>query len=140
MSEEAKSQKKQKSPMPSRTLHIEIGDNPYEIKFPTNGQLIDIERMKIQLTNGTHKDMLSTMQPSTMQAYLLAEVIATFTVLIPDLVKKDIATKSLLDLDPIQSKPLVKAYTKQYYPWFNSWMNVINEDEVEEQEDNDKTE
>jgi hypothetical protein len=112
--------------MPSKSIEIKIGENTYLINFPNNGQLIDIERRKINLTDGTHKDMLMSSQLSTQQAYMLVEAITTFTVLIPDLLK-DLTVKSLLELTPMQSKGIVNEYIKKYYPWFNKWMEVVNE-------------
>lgn len=112
--------------MPAKSVEVKIGDNTYTINFPTNGQLIDIERRKVNLTDGTHKEMLMGIQESTQQAYMLVEAITTFTVLIPDLLK-DLNVKSLLDLNPMQSKGLLREYIKKYYPWFKDWMIIINE-------------
>lgn len=116
--------------MPAKSVDVTIGENTYTINFPTNGQLIDIERRKINLTDGTHKEMLTSGQQSTQQAFLLVEAITTFSVLIPDLVK-NLNVKSLLDITPMQSKGMVNEYIKKYYPWFTQWMTIINED-VEE--------
>lgn len=117
--------------LPAKQLTIVIGQNTYETKFPNNGQLIDMERMKIQLTDGTHKNMLFGQQ-SAHQAYLLTETIATFSILLPDLLK-DLQVKSLLELDPYKSKILTKAYRDTFYPWFKQWMDIINDSEEEEE-------
>lgn len=116
----------EKKQMPAKTVDIQIGENTYKVNFPNNGQLIDIERRKITLTDGTHKDMLMGMSSGTQQAFMLVEAITTFTVLIPKL-STDLNVKSLLDLDPMQSKKIVHQYTSKYYPWFSSWMDVVNE-------------
>lgn len=116
--------------LPSRSITVKIGPNEYEIPFPKNGALIDMEVMKINLSKDTHSKMIFGTSSTSERAYLLIEAIVTFSVLIPRL-KEDLAVKSLLDLDPYQSKELVNVYVKQFYPWFQEWMKIINEDEAE---------
>lgn len=115
----------QEKKMPSKEIQIRIGENDYTVKFPTNGQLIDIEKRKVNMTDGTHRSLLLG-QASAQQAYILVEAIATFSVLIPQL-DTDLNVKSLMDLDPMQSKSMVNEYIKKFYPWFNEWMDIINE-------------
>lgn len=112
--------------MPSKSLNLTIGKNDYVIKFPTNGQLIDIESFKINLTQGTHKDMVYG-GPASQDAYLLVEAISPFTILIPEL-KMDLNVKSLLELDMSQSKAMIKSYQK-YYEWMREWREYINQDD-----------
>jgi hypothetical protein len=114
--------------LPAKSITIKIGENEYEVKFPNNGQIIDMETMKINLTKDTHRSMLFNVTASAERAYLTVEAIVTFSVLIPKL-KDDLVVKSLLDLDPYQSKQLVKAYSEQFYPWFKQWMDIVNEDD-----------
>lgn len=118
--------------LPSDKIKIKIGSNEYEIKYPNNGQLIDIERMKIQMTAGTHKEMIYGSGIAPL-AGLLTEAIATFSILIQDL-SKDLNVSSLLELNPYQSKTILKAYEKSYYPWISEWNKVLDEEfsEVEE--------
>lgn len=120
---------------PSKTLTLRILENEYEINFPTNGQLIDIETYKAALSKGTENNLLmSTSLPANI-AFITIEMVATFTHVIPDFKKDLMGGKDLLDLNPIESKPLREAYIEQYLPWYNDWMKLINEDvkvEVEE--------
>ena len=126
------SKKEEDLQMPSRDIKVKIGTNEYTIKFPTNGQLIDMESLKIQMTSGANKEMLFG-TASAREAYLINEAVATFQVLIPDL-KKDLEVKSLLDLDPLQSKSIHKAYEK-YYNWMEEWRKVLNQEEKKEEDD-----
>jgi hypothetical protein len=120
-------EEKEKLDMPARQITVQIGPNSYDIKFPTNAQLIDIESMKIRMTGGTHKDMLFSNSSMGQMAYLTVEAIATFEVLIGDELKKVLSVKSLLDLNMQESKSLQKAY-KKYYDWMAQWQKVLNED------------
>jgi hypothetical protein len=125
-------EKKEKLKQPSNQIQIKIGmkgmENEYTIKFPTNGQLIDIERRKQSLTLGTGKDMLASNSATAYQAFILTEAIATFSVLTT--IEKDLNT-NIMDLTPLQSKSLVKAYEK-YYEWMQGWMEYINQDDEDE--------
>lgn len=121
-------------PMPSRELKVTIGVNEYTIKFPNNGQLIDMESLKIQMTSGTNKDMLYG-SPAAREAYIITEAIATFQILIPQLTK-DLNVKSLTDLDPLQSKTISKAYAA-YYNWMEEWRKVLNQEEKDDSKGDD---
>lgn len=121
---------KQTIQMPASEISIKIGLNPYIIPFPNNDKLIRIERYKNQLTGGTGQQMLQN-GTAGMQAFLLSEAIATFTILLPAL-EKDLNVGSLLELNPLQSKTIVKGY-EEYYDWMESWRKVLN-DEVETEE------
>lgn len=119
--------------MPSKTIQIRIGQgtivNEYELKMPTNGQRIDIETRKLQLTRGMHKDLVLG-SASSIDAYVLVEMIATFGVLIPQLTK-DVNFNSLLDLDALQTRVFLKAY-EDYYKWDTEWREFLNQSFEEE--------
>ncbi len=122
---------------PPDTLQVEVGVNKYTIKLPNNGQLIDIETAKITMTNGTHKDqMFGTI--AAQQAYILTEAIATFQIILPKL-NTDLNVKSLLELNPLQSKSFLKAY-ELYYDWMDKWRKFVNQDVAvdEEKREDDK--
>jgi hypothetical protein len=116
----------------SKKITIKIQENEYEVSFPNNGQLIDIEVMKQGLSKGTQDSLLSGLGINANLAWMTIEMIATFTILIPDLIKS-LRVENLLELDPMQSKELRKVYVDVYYKWYNEWMAEIN-DEVKEEE------
>lgn len=132
------SEKQPSLSLPSRTISINIGDRQYSVKFPNNGQFIDIERAKLDLSSGNLKNMLFGTTTGQL-AYMLIEAIATFNVLIPDLAK-DLDVKSLLDLDPYQSRELIVAYEKQYFPWIEQWRKIINAPIQDEEDKKDSDE
>lgn len=119
--------------MPSRELKVTIGKNTYTIKFPSNGKLIDIEVRKLNITNGTHKDLLFG-GTASRDAYMAVEAACTFEILIPEL-STDLNVKSLFELDMLQSKTVNAAYEK-YYEWMESWRAAINQvEEVAEKKE-----
>ena len=128
---ESKDKKEKK--MPARQITVKIGQNDYEIKFPRNGALIDIESAKIRMTGGTNKEFVYG-GPSAQNAYLLVEAIATFETLLPQMTK-DLVVGSLLDLDQLQTKTVLKAY-ERYYQWMQEWRMFLNDD-IEEKKEGD---
>ncbi len=121
--------------MPKKEIKVMIGKNEYAVKFPKNAQLIDIESAKIRMTGGANKDMIYG-GPSAQQAYLAVEAIATFEILLPDMIT-DLNVKSLAELDMQQSKAFLKEYEK-YYNWMESWRKYLNDDVVEEKKEDGK--
>ena len=101
--------------LPAEQIEVTIGPNAYVIKRPKVGQIIDIERMKLRLTGGTHNQMLFGSEQS-QQAYVLVDTVAVLSVLIPEL-SKDMLVESLLDLRPDQIKEVSKVYEDQVFPW-----------------------
>ena len=101
---------------PSRTIAIQIGNNSYDVKFPNVGELIDIDVMKLRITNDKYESLKFSINPRFIASAIQAEAIATFSVLIPKL-REDLTVKSFLHLKVEEAQTLVKAYTDQYLPW-----------------------
>lgn len=114
--------------MPPKSIALQIGAgsivNVYEVKLPNNGQRIEIETRKLQMTRGLHKDLILG-NASSQDAYMLVEMVATFGVLIPEL-NKDINFNSLLELDALQSRSFLEAYVK-FYEWDKQWREFLNQ-------------
>lgn len=123
------SDKKEKV-LPSSSIKMTIENNTYEVKVPTVGQLIDIENMKVSIANYG----IDTRKESGAYASLLNEAIASFSVLIPAL-KKDLTLPSLFSMNLVQSKKIARVYTKEFKPWFDKWIMVINTDDDEDLEE-----
>ena len=125
---------KEAKPLPAKSISVEIEGNLYQINYPNNGQLIDIEALKINLSKGTIDGLLFARTAGSQLAYLTVEMIATFTVLIPQLVK-DMRVDSFLDLTPLETKGLLKVFQAEYHPWFKEWYEYINEDFIKDEND-----
>lgn len=123
----------------SRKCSVTILTNTYSIDFPTNGKLIDIEQLKVSLSKGTHEQMLFGRTPQSQAAYLTIDAVATFTILIPQL-SEDLNVKNLLSLTPIDTKSILTAYEKEFYPWYSDWFKEINADldKADEKDKKDK--
>lgn len=120
--------------LPNQSIDFEFGGNNYTINFPNNGQFIDIEKTKAQLTNGYYGEMKSG-SGNSYYATMIVDMIATFSVLCKDLIKD--LNKDVLKITLIESKPLVDIYQKKYLPWFNEWSNILAEVDLEEEKTED---
>lgn len=109
---------------PARTKTIVIRENKYEVKFPNNGQFIDIQALKAKITSDT-LSALSLGDTDSQFGSLLAAAIATFNILMPPAFKEDLKVKSLLELELPEGAELVDIYVNQYLPWYNEWMNAL---------------
>lgn len=105
----------------TREIEIKILNNTYKVGFPKTGQIIRIQTDKLLLGNGVYQDLL--MSSDGMFTRFLIDAIATFQVLIPQLTKD--LTVSIMELELMQSREIIDAYTEQYLPWYNDWTNLI---------------
>ncbi len=128
-----------KLPMPPKKISITIGNNSYDIKFPNNGQLVQIEVEKLNMSSGLLKELLANFSSiSSLDAYLVISAAATFQVLIPDL-NKDLNIGSLLELDMFQSRTITSAY-EEYHEWMKKCREFINQDIRKEEESEEESE
>lgn len=107
-----------------KSLKLKITGKDYIVKFPNVGQILDIESLKSALTNGTYGDLVRMGTSASNQALDIADTIATFSILIPE-IKESLSVKTYTEIDPFAAKPLVVAYKKQYFPWFNEINNEL---------------
>jgi len=126
--------KKKQMPSTSISLDIKIGEteNTYEVELPNNGQLIDIERNKFAYSGGVNLAAGNT--KSGMYAYLFNDMVANFSVMIPNL-QKDFNVGSLFDLNPLKTKQVMKVYIDKFLPWWREWEDIfsdLDDEEVEE--------
>lgn len=102
-----------------KSVTISTGGNKYEVKFPNTGEYLDVMNIKSRLTSD-----LSLTDAYSSYAYMMAEMIATYTVMIPAL-KKDLNVDSISKLSMIETKELLDSYNDVYKPFFDKWMAVI---------------
>lgn len=107
-----------------KTINLKFDNTEKVVKFPTAGQILDIESLKLAYTNNAYGEMVKAGLQSNAFALDLADMIAHFKVLIPDLVK-DIDVKSYTELDAFVAKKLVTVYKKQFLPWYNELLTEL---------------
>lgn len=107
-----------------------------QVKYPTVGQLLEIENKKMLYSDGRYIEYVASplKTKSVRFAIDVIEMLSHFSVLIPDLHTK-LSVNSYLDLDPITAKELVKVYTEQFEPWYNNFLKVMYDIVDEDQQD-----
>lgn len=124
---EPKTEKK----LPERKKTFKIADNSYTVDFPTTGGLIEIESLKAQLSRNNYAGISEQGTIAANYSRLLIDMIATLSVLVPQL-KKDMSIKSISELNPLDSKKLLQVYIKDILPWITDWFTILNTDDSEE--------
>ena len=116
--------------MIQKQIKVNIQEKEYTINFPTTGQLIDIETMKVSISKGMYSGLVATMSKSSLLSLDLIDSISTFIILIPD-IKDEMKFDNILDISPIDAQELVVIYKKVYFPWFAEWLKVMKKKEEE---------
>lgn len=118
-------------------IKIELQGNSYEIEFPSINQLIEIESNKVLLSNNTYGALAIQNLTISNIALSYIDAIATFSVLIPDLVD-GLRVNSLTDLSLEQGQEITKQYIEVFAPWFWNWIEQIKgtSEDLEKAKDN----
>lgn len=98
-------------------LRTETFTSSYEVEYPNVGKQFDIEMMKVKLSEGRYETLKLSYLPTFVQQAKVIDVVATFTILIPNL-KADLTVKSLFDLNQVQFDALIKMYEDEFLPWY----------------------
>lgn len=98
---------------------ITINEINYEVEFPNNGQLIDIDVTKLQLTNNRYNDLKKAF-PERAKSI---DMLSVFINLIPK-IEQDLNV-SIFALQPEQHAILMHVYENQFLPWYNELENNI---------------
>lgn len=111
-----------------KTIQIKVSKETFIIKILTPGQIIEIESLKSQYTDGQYSRMSQTNTLLSNSALDYVDVVATFSVLIPEL-KTSLRVKSLFDLPLDVMEELVSEYRK-FIKWWVSWINQMKSKET----------
>lgn len=109
----------------------------YTVKFPSVGQLLEIEAMKMAYTNNAYATLVQSGMKSSSFALDMADCFSTFGVLIPELLK-DLGIKSFTQLDAFEAKKIVRVYVKQFQPWMTDLLTDLykmEDDAIEEEKE-----
>ena len=109
-----------------REMTLKIKENSYAVKFPNQGQFIDIENLKMILSNGMYGALQAARTVDSEFALDMIDAQAYFTNLIPDFLK-DLKVKTFRELDLIDATEVRNAYVEQLVPFINGWRETIKE-------------
>lgn len=105
-------------------LKFEVKGNTYTIKVPTPGDMIDVERRKMVLSSGYYNEMMRTSTVSAQESLMVIDIQSHFSVQCPDLMK-DLKCDDINKLSVEDYQVLKSAYTKQFLPWWNIWLQLF---------------
>ena len=106
---------------------LKIGEQNFEVKYPTVGELMEIENKRMLLTQDKYPEYVSARMKTLSMVFNidLVDALSHFSVLIPGLSKK-LNVDSFLEIDPITGKALVEVYKKEFVPWYEELMKAIH--------------
>lgn len=113
--------------MIDKTKVVTISGKQYSIPFPKIRQQFEIQNRKVLFTNSTYGNQEQDGTPDSAFNLNLVDAIATFATLLPEL-SKDLKVDSLGELDLMEAKDILKAYKKDFYPWYQSIKEEINKE------------
>ena len=96
----------------------------FNIKFPKTGELIDIENDKKLIANNNYRGF-NLQDNSTSFAKMSIDTIATFQILLPELIG-NFNVKNYFEMELIDMKKLINVYAKQFLPWYNEWITILS--------------
>lgn len=115
-----------------KNLIFKLEGTSYEVKFPNVGQVIDMENMKMSLTNGGYVEMLRSGLKTSYFVIDLVDSVSFLYILVPSL-REDLNVRDYNELDPFMAKKIVKVYKSQIKPWFDGLMDeLLSDDDIEQ--------
>lgn len=125
--------------MVSNQKLIKFRENDYIVKFPNVGQLMDIENIKMSLTNGKYVEMAVSVLKIHIFQLDMIDAISYFSILCPEM-KEHLQIKNWRELDASLAKEITSVYKKQFIPWFKPILDeLLKIDEEDDSEtDTDK--
>ena len=117
---------------------LNVMGNDYIVKFPNVGQLMDMESMKMALTNNNYANMAFSGLKIHIFQLDLADAISCLSVLIPDL-KSNLDIKNWRELDALRAKKIVEVYRESFLPWFKPLLDELTKIEEDEPKTDDKS-
>lgn len=106
----------------ARSTELKIKGNSYKVSFPTVGQLIQIESLKITLSNGKYGEMLQSNMISMLNALDYIDMIAYFSTVCPDILKD--AKVDLSKIDALDAMELLDVYKNQFIPFWKTYEDL----------------
>jgi hypothetical protein len=103
---------------------IIFNDVPYTLGFPTVGQMIEIEQMKLAYTNGRYVEFAMSNLKNHIFILDYVDAVSYLSILIPEL-SKDLTLKSFTDVSLETTKDILKVYKEQFLPWFKPLLDDL---------------
>ena len=104
----------------------------YTVSFPNVGQFMEIQNLRMALTNNNYPQMCLSITKEAILNLDLIDAISTFAVLIPDL-RKQFDIKNYQDLDMRIAKVLRDVYINEYFVWYDEiYKDIYTEKDVQD--------
>ena len=107
-----------------KTIQIKIGTTNFTINYPTIKGKLEIENLKILLSNGLYGEIARSAHISGNEILDAIDAFSVLQICCPDL---QLNVAKFEALDDLISANYVYAYKKNIFPWFQSVQKEIDE-------------
>lgn len=111
----------------TRTLVFKLKENSYTIEFPTQGKFLDIESLKMRLSNGVYGELQSTRTADSELALDLIDAEAYLAILIGEPLYKDLKVKAFRDLDLMDAVEIRNSFVEQVLPFIKEYRKALQD-------------
>lgn len=115
------------------SVNVKIDSQDYEVNYPTVGEKLQIENVKLLLTNNNYGDLARSGHTTALDLLDLVDSVSYFSILIPE-IKKSIKMEDFLTMDPIKAKLMIKAF-KKYRDFLSEVDTELNSEDDESTEE-----
>lgn len=115
--------------------NVKIGEKTYLVSYPLVGQKLQIENVKLLLTDGNYGDLARSGHNTAISLLDLVDAVSYFTILIPE-IRDNLKIDDFLNMDEFRAKELTKAYKKSFRPWLDEIDKELNREEDVDTEEN----
>ena len=99
-------------------------EKEYKLQNPTVGDLLQMELIKQELTNGRYYELSIQINAGTQSVLDYVDVESTLMVLCPIFIK-EASYKSFSDLSPKDFHELLDAFVEQVVPWLRGYKDMM---------------
>ena len=115
-----------------KSVKVNLNGKDYIVGFPNVGQQMEIESLKMSLTNNNYPDMARSGLRIHQYNLDLVDGLAYFSILIPSF-RKEMKLESIMDMDAFVGKSMVQAFRKQFQPWYKAFVEELHKGVFEDE-------
>lgn len=116
----------------AKTVKVSLNGKDYIVGMPNVGQQMEIESLKMSLTNNNYGEMAKSGLRTHQYNLDLVDGLSYFSILIKDF-RKDMKVESLMDMDAFLGKHVVQAFRKQFNPWYKAFVEELHKGVFEDE-------
>lgn len=117
-------------------LVFKTGGREYHIECPTNGQMLEVERLKALYSNNNYSGILASRSVGSNYALDMIDMNSYLKVFCEDIFSDDgLKVESVFQLGLLDVKPLYNDFLEQFIPWIRIIEKAMKNEPRDKKED-----